>query len=158
MRPDIMLERGDIEVAGEDVGGIVVDAACRASRRISSRKASLWANLGLRLGIGEVAAGRDIEAVNPGQAVAGQADGDMAGVILAAELAGVDLGEGQARQYGGTVVAGLAALGDMGVAAGGEQAPPGTGLRDIWSPGGRGRRAASARGSGRPDRPAGEPN
>ena len=45
----------------------------------------------------------------------------MAGIVLAAELAGRDLGDRQARQDGGAVIAGLAALGDMRIAAGGKE-------------------------------------
>ena len=116
MRPDIILERGDIEVADEDVGGIAVDAAAEpASHLVEEGK--LVGEFGVDLGIGLVAAGRDVEVVNPGQAVAGQRTAIWRASSLPQNWRVWISAKGRRDTYGDAVIAGLAALGDIGVAA-----------------------------------------
>ena len=113
--PDVVLARGDVEVADED--GALGRGRGEPGAELGE-EVELVGELRVQARVGDVAAGGDVEVVD--HRARGQAGGDVAGVAAGAEVAVRDLLERQAREDGDAVVGLLAADDDVGVAEGAE--------------------------------------
>jgi hypothetical protein len=113
--PDVVLARGDVEIADEDrpLGARVREPAAQLVHEIE-----LVAELRIGARIGQVAAGGHVEIVD--HHARWQAGGDVARVAAAAEVAGARVLERHAAEDHHAVVALLAARDGMGEAERGE--------------------------------------
>ncbi len=98
VRPDVMLQRRDIEIAHQH-DGIAVLRFCVLANQFSHlvQEVELVGELDVELGIGNVAAGGDIEIVQLHAIRQGHAH--VAGMAFAAEILHAGLAEGQAREH-----------------------------------------------------------
>ena len=115
VRPDVVLERGDVEIADENAARRRLGAAPVAH---VAQVVELLAELRIGPAVGHVASGGDVEVVDDEAAL--EPRGDVAGMAEPGEVEGRRLLDGKPREDGDAVVPLLAARHDVRVADLGE--------------------------------------